>query len=82
MKPSGCFGDKACGLLLTMANPAFRADRSAKGCWLTTWRNCLVATAVQGAALLNFQTRVHALHSSNFRIYDTFITISSHQKMV
>jgi len=51
MTPSGRFMDKACGLLLTMANRAFGADRSAKGRWLTTWRNCLVATAVQGAAL-------------------------------
>jgi len=51
MTPSGRFGDKACGLLLTMANRAFGADRSAKGRWLTTWRNRLVATAVQGAAL-------------------------------
>jgi len=51
MTPSGRFGDKACGLLLTMANRAFGADRSAKGRWLTTCRNRLVATAVQGAAL-------------------------------
>jgi len=51
MTPSGRFGDKACGLLLTMANRAFGTDRSAKGRWLTTWRNRLVATAVQGAAL-------------------------------
>jgi len=32
--PSGRFGDKACGLLLTMANRAFGTDRSAKGRWL------------------------------------------------
>jgi len=33
-------------------------------------------------SLLNFQTRVHALRSTNLRIYDTstFITISNHQK--
>ena len=35
----------------SMANRAFGADRSAKGRWLTTWPNRLVATAVQGAAL-------------------------------
>jgi len=51
MTPSGRFGDKACGLLLTMAKRAFGAERSAKGRWLTTWRNHLIATAVQCAAL-------------------------------
>jgi len=51
MTPSGRFGDKACGLLLAMANRAFGTDRSAEGRWLTTWPNRLVATTVQGAAL-------------------------------
>ena len=62
-------------VLAALTVAAFAAIRSRYG-------HCEMFGLPDRKSILNFQTCVHALRSSNFRIYDTFITISNYQKMV